>query len=179
MDLLFHMLIPLMLLLVAGVDRKKALMLAPIAIIPDLDVLFSAHRVYLHTIFIPIAILLIPFLYNLTQKKHPSISISRGKPFLATLYYSSHLILDFFGGPVALFWPLTNLGYGLNIGVTVNQQSVIPTIQLHMSLVIEQIVVPNVVTNAAAATTGSIAVAALFFAVILLTKRIRRLSTEE
>ena len=52
MDLLFHILIPLMLVLIAGVDRKKALMLAPIAIIPDLDILFSAHRVYLHTIFI-------------------------------------------------------------------------------------------------------------------------------
>lgn len=179
MDLLFHILIPLMLVLIAGVDRKKALMLAPIAIIPDLDILFSAHRVYLHTIFIPIALLLIPFLYNLTQKKHSNLSIPRGKTFLAILYYSSHLILDFFGGPLAIFWPLTTLGYGLNIGVTVNQQSVIPAIQPHITLVTEQILVPNVVINAAAVTTESIAIATLLVAVILLTPYIKKLTAEE
>ena len=89
------------------------------------------------------------------------------------------LILDFFGGPIAIFWPLTNLGYGLNIGVTVNQQSVIPAIQPHITLVTEQILVPNVVTNASAVTTESIAIALLLLAVILLTQPIKKLTTEE
>lgn len=118
-----------MLALIAGVDRKKAFMLAHIAIISDLDVLLTAHRVYLHTVFIPVAFVLSLFLYNLKQRGLSNLSIPRGEKFLATLYYGSHILLDLFPGPVAILWPLTNIGYGLNVGITVSQQSTIPIIQ--------------------------------------------------
>lgn len=179
MDLLFHMIIPTMLSLIAGADRKKALMLAPIAIIPDLDVLLTAHRVYLHTVFIPVAAVLSLFLYNLKQRGLSNFFIPRGPPFLATLYYSSHILLDLFSGPVAILWPLTSVGYWLNVGITVSQKSAIPIMQPYIAVVTRQIQVPNVVTNVEAATPESVVTAILLLAVILLTQRIKKLSTQD
>jgi len=169
-DLLFHMLIPLMLLLIAGLDRRKALMLAPVAIIPDLDVLLVAHRVYLHTIFIPTAAVIICLLlYELKRGELLNFSPPTQEMFLATTYYCSHILLDLFTGVVAIFWPITSLGYGLNVGITVNQYSVIPTIQPYLAVRVKQIPVPNLVTNVAAATPGSIMTAILFVMIMLLT----------
>lgn len=171
MDLLFHMVIPVMLGLTAGLDRRRALMLAPIAIIPDLDVLLVAHRVYLHTVFIPATMaILCLFLFNLKQRTLIHLPLPTWEILLASLYYLSHLLLDLCPGPVAVFWPLTSVGYGLDIGVTVNQQSVIPTLQPYMRVVTEQIQIPNVVTNVAAATPESIVTAILLLAVMLLTQ---------
>lgn len=163
MDLLFHMLIPTMLALIAGLDRKKALMLAPIAIIPDLDMLLNAHRVYLHTILIPLAISIPLLYYRKKGNQHGQILLP------ASLYYLSHLLLDFFNGPVALFWPLTNIGYGLKTGITVNQKSLIPTTQPYIEVVAKQIKIPNFVTNVAAATSESI-ITAILLAVMLATQ---------
>ena len=169
-DLLFHMLIPLMLLLIAGVNRRKALMLAPVAIIPDLDVLFVAHRVYLHTIFIPTAAVIIClFLHELKRRELLNFSLPTQEMFLATTYYCSHLLLDFFAGPVAIFWPTTNLGYGINVGIIVDQQSIVPAIQPYLSVWVKQIPVPNLVTNVEAATPESIITAILLLVVLLLT----------
>lgn len=165
MDLLFHILIAVMLAWILGVDRKKALMLAPVAIIPDLDVLFAAHRVYLHTLFIPITIAAISFLYKFKREKHHEFLL------LASFYYLSHLFLDFFSGPVAIFWPLTNVGYGLDVGVTVSQRSIIPVIEPHVAVTVKQIPVPNMVTDAAAVTSQSVAVAILLLAVMVLIYR--------
>ena len=171
MDLLFHMVIPVMLALIAGVDRRRALMLAPIAIIPDLDVLLVAHRVYLHTVFIPVTIaILCLFLFNLKQRALIHLPLPRREILLASLYYLGHLLLDLCPGPVAVFWPLTSVGYGLNIGVTVNQQSIIPTVQPYIGVVAKQIQIPNVVTNVAAATPESIVTAILLLAVMFLTQ---------
>lgn len=161
MDLLFHMLIPVMLAWVAGIDRKRAFMLAPIAIIPDLDILLAAHRVYLHTLFIPMTLAATSLIYKLKEGNLHDLA------FLASLYYLSHLFLDFFPGPVAILWPLTNVGYGLNVGVTVSQKSVIPAIQPHLSVTVKEIQVPNIVTDAAAITPQSLATALLFAAIIL------------
>lgn len=172
MDLLFHMVIPVMLGLTAGLDRRRALMLAPIAIIPDLDLLLVAHRVYLHIIFIPVTIaVLFLFLSDLKQRALIHLPLPRREILLASLYYLSHLLLDLCPGPVAVFWPLTGVGYGLNIGITVNQQSVIPTLQPYIRVVTRQIQIPNVVTNVAAATPESIVTAVLLLAVMLLTQR--------
>jgi membrane-bound metal-dependent hydrolase YbcI (DUF457 family) len=165
MDLLFHMLIPVMLAWISGVDRKKALMLAPVAIIPDLDVLFAAHRVYLHTLFIPIAIAAVSFLYKFKRQNHQKLFL------LVSLYYLSHLLLDFFPGPVAILWPLTNIGYGLDVGVTVSQRSNIPVIEPHLAVTVEQISVPNLITEATALTPHSVVVAIFLLTVMIVTQR--------
>jgi len=171
MDLLFHMVIPVMLALIAGVDRRRALMLAPIAIIPDLDVLLVAHRVYLHTVFIPVTIVILClFLFNLKQRALIHLPLPRREILFASLYYLSHLLFDLYPGPVAVFWPLTSVGYRLNIGVIVNQQSVIPTVQPYIRVITKQIQIPNVVTNVAAATMESTVTAILFLTVMFLTR---------
>ncbi len=171
MDLLFHMVIPVMLALIAGVDRKRALMLAPIAVIPDLDVLLVAHRVYLHTVFIPITMaILCLFLSSLKHRAFLRLALPRREILFASFYYLSHLLLDLCPGPVAVFWPLTSVGYGLNIGIIVNQQSVIPTVEPYIRVVTKQIQIPNVVTNVAAATPESIVTAILLLAVMFLTQ---------
>jgi len=171
MDLLFHMVIPVMLALIAGADRRWALMLAPIAVIPDLDVLLVAHRVYLHTVFIPITMaILCLFLFSLKHRAFLRLALPRREILFASFYYLSHLLLDLCPGPVAVFWPLTSVGYGLNIGIIVNQQSVIPTVEPYIRVVTKQIQIPNVVTNVAAATPESIVTAILLLAVMFLTQ---------
>jgi hypothetical protein len=162
MDLLFHMLIPVMLAWIVGVNQRKALMLAPIAIIPDLDVLLSAHRVYLHTLFIPIAIAVVSYLYKLKRGFHQDLI------FLASLFYLSHLLLDFFPGPVAILWPLTNVGYGLNVSLTVSQKNAIPTVKALLAVTAKKIQIPNVVTNAEVVTPQSVVTAILLLAAIVM-----------
>jgi len=159
------MLIPVMLAWIAGVDRRKALMLAPIAIIPDLDVLLSAHRVYLHTLFIPMAIVAVSYLYKLKRGFHQDII------FFAFLFYLSHLLFDFFPGPVAILWPLTNVGYGLDVSLTVSQKSIIPTVQLRLAVIAEQIQIPNIVTNAEVITPQSVVTAIFLLAAIIMIQR--------
>ena len=170
MDSLFHVLIPVMLALVANVDRKRALMLAPIALIPDLDVLLMAHRIYLHTIFVPLAIALVPFfLRSLGRREHRNLFL------LASFYYLSALVLDSFPGPVAILWPLTNVGYGLWVWVGFSQQSVIPMIRPYAMINVKEMQVPNVVTDAAVVTPQSIATALLFVSIILISELRKRL----
>ena len=156
------MLIPVMLAWIAGVDQRKALMLAPIAMIPDLDMLFSAHRVYLHTLFIPMAIVAVSYLYKLKRGIHQDLI------FIASLFYLSHLLLDFFPGPVAILWPLTNVGYGLNVGLTVSQKSAIPTVKPLLAVTAEKIQIPNMVTSAEVVTPQSVVTAILLLAAIIM-----------
>jgi membrane-bound metal-dependent hydrolase YbcI (DUF457 family) len=109
------MLIPAMAAIIAGVSAKKALLLAPIAIIPDLDAAFNAHRLYPHTIFIPVLMAAFALAYAQKRGWKPYGEII----FLAAMFYLSHLMLDFFGGPVGILWPLTNMGYGVIVGLNV------------------------------------------------------------
>lgn len=162
------MLIPVMLAIMAGVEKRKALVLAPIAIIPDLDTLLGAHRVYLHTLFIPLAIPLISLFLNSRRKNSHHHTM-----ILASFYYLSHLLLDLLPGPVAFLWPVTQSGYILEVGVTVNQESVFPAIQPELSLHAQQIPLPNLITEGMIATPQGIMTGILFFAVLAISYRHR------
>src|SRR4030067_259530 len=122
-----------MLALIASVNRKRAFMLAPIALIPDVDTLLMAHRIYLHSIFIPMFVAVIPFFLSAFGRKEYNKLF-----WLASFYYISHIIFDFFPGPVALLWPLTDTGYGVWVGVLVSQQSVLPTFWPYFTPIIEE-----------------------------------------
>ncbi len=170
MDIVFHMVIPAMLAIIAGVSVKKALLLAPIAVIPDLDTAFNAHRLYLHTIFIPIAIMAVAWVYTRKRGWKPYGEIL----FLASLFYLSHLMLDFFGGPVGILWPLTNMGYGVNVGLNVTQQSIVPLSTVKVQFIQQEISYPNAIIDVAAASTQSVAVTIMLFAALVFSKfRIR------
>jgi hypothetical protein len=79
-------------------DHKYILLLLPFAVFPDIDTLATEHRALLHNIFIPLALALI----GISVKKMRSIF------FIATFYFSSHIILDLFGGGIVLFFPFYN-----------------------------------------------------------------------
>ncbi len=99
-DLIIHLLIPLLLLLlVCDKDRRiYVYILLPIALLPDVDLLYE-HRALLHNLFIPLAVLFTSLL-----------TIGRAKITLliSSVYLFSHAILDIFNGGVQIFYPIYN-----------------------------------------------------------------------
>lgn len=94
MEALFHLLVPASIALAAGFDRKKVLMLAPLAILPDLDHAI-AYRAMMHNIFF--LLLVVTAIYAVKWDWEPA--------FLAALFIGSHLLFDI-GGGIALLYPL-------------------------------------------------------------------------
>ena len=105
-----HFLIPLLILLVIypRIDKKLAIGLAALALVPDLDFFIEfTHRYLFHSIFFPIILSLIIYFFTKNLKV-----------FLISLYYlMSHLIFDLTTGAVALFWPLYQRLIEINISL--------------------------------------------------------------
>jgi membrane-bound metal-dependent hydrolase YbcI (DUF457 family) len=161
------MLIPAMLAIIAGLSKKKTLLLTLIAVIPDLDAAFNAHRLYLHTIFIPIVIA--AFALACSQKKtwKPYAQLI----FITALFYASHIFLDFFNSPVGLLWPLTNTGYAINLSLHVTQQGIIPFASVGFNIITQQMIIPNSLVDVPAISPESIAVAFLLLLALLIPQR--------
>ncbi|MBD3228812.1 MAG: hypothetical protein GF329_11555 [Candidatus Lokiarchaeota archaeon] len=98
---LIHLLIPMAALIIAGFNRKNVIILSPLAVIADTDLLFGAHRSILHSFFIlgPISLILIFYSF-----KYRSDWKSSG--IIISIYLLSHPLLDLFTGPIQLLWPL-------------------------------------------------------------------------
>ena len=107
-----HILIPMLIMLVVfpKVNKKLAIGLALLALVPDLDFFIDfTHRFLMHNIFFTTGLSLIIYFFTKDMKI-----------FLMSLYYlTSHLILDLTVGAVALFYPL----YQRLIEVTVSLNS--------------------------------------------------------
>ena len=105
-----HFLIPLLILLVVypRIDKRMAIGLALLTLIPDLDFFIDfTHRYLFHSIFFPIILSLIIYFFS-----------KNIKVFLISLYYLiSHLILDLATGAIALFWPLYQRLIEINISL--------------------------------------------------------------
>jgi len=99
MDPFMHLLLPLLFLLAVRVDAKKALLFAPLAVLPDFDALFGLHRALFHS-FIPILVLPMIFLVYSKLRKPEWMFGS----MIALFYLASHVVLDL--GGVAFFWPV-------------------------------------------------------------------------
>ena len=95
-----HLIIPLfaLIILCKKENYKYALVLLPVAVFSDSDVLFNQHRGLFHNVFIPIAILLIAYIW----KQNRTILL------IIAFYTSSHLLLDIFNGGIAPFYPFDN-----------------------------------------------------------------------
>jgi len=99
MDPFIHLLMPLLFLLAVRIDAKKALLFAPLAILPDFDALFGLHRALFHS-FIPILVLPMMFLvYSKLRKPEWMLG-----SVIVLFYLASHVVLDL--GGVAFFWPV-------------------------------------------------------------------------
>jgi len=99
MDPFMHLLLPLLFLLAVRVDAKKALLFAPLAVLPDFDALFGLHRALFHS-FIPILLLPMIFLIYSRLRKPEWVFGS----MIALFYLASHVVLDL--GGVAFLWPV-------------------------------------------------------------------------
>jgi len=105
-EVLIHLLIPVAALIIAGFDRKLVLIFCPLAVIPDIDVIFGAHRSFLHSLiflgFFSILFLFYTSRYKPQWKTHAII---------ISLLLLSHPLLDFITGPVQLLWPIDTYYY--------------------------------------------------------------------
>ncbi len=113
MDLLMHLLFPLLFLLALRVDTRRAVLLAPLAVLPDLDALFGLHRALGHS-FIPILVLpmaLLAYSKYMRPEWMPAAVLTQ-------FYLASHVVLDL--GGVAFLWPLVGDQFYLELGVTLS-----------------------------------------------------------
>lgn len=106
-DPVIHLVVPVLLCMVAadyiGWNKKTVLLLSPIAVLPDLDVLVDLHHGLGHNVFLftPfIALYAIGHWANNTHLREISI--------VAAVYLSSHLVFDFFQSGLIPLYPLNN-----------------------------------------------------------------------
>ncbi|MGZ4907538.1 MAG: hypothetical protein ACXV5F_02630 [Halobacteriota archaeon] len=106
-----HLGVGLVALLLYFDDRHRtyALLLLPFAVLPDLDhyAPFYAPRLYFHNFFILIPSLAV-VLYGWATKRRMMFDVG----LMASFGVLSHLVLDFFAGSEALFYPLMVARYG-------------------------------------------------------------------
>ncbi|UCE91157.1 MAG: metal-dependent hydrolase [Methanobacteriota archaeon] len=99
MDPFQHLILPLLFLLAMRIDTRRAVMFAPLAILPDFDSLFGLHRALGHS-FVPVLVLpMIILLYAKYRKPEWLLSA-----LIVQFYLASHGVLDM--GGVAFLWPL-------------------------------------------------------------------------
>jgi len=88
--------------------RKYVLLLLPFAMLPDIDHFIPyAPRVVYHNVFLLVPPLIIA-VYGLEIKNKVLYDVA----LMAGFCLFSHLVLDFFNGGVALFYPLQTAWYG-------------------------------------------------------------------
>lgn len=111
MDPLMHLMLPLMFLLALKVDARRAVLLAPLAVLPDFDALFGLHRALGHS-FVPILVAPAAVLIYSHVKRPEWYQAA----LVAQFYLASHVILDL--GGVAFLWPVVQEQFYLDLGVT-------------------------------------------------------------
>ena len=111
MDPFQHLLLPLLFLLAIRVDARRAVLFAPLAVLPDFDALFGLHRALGHS-FIPILVL--PLAIILYAKyRRPEWLLSA---IVVQFYLASHVVLDL--GGVAFLWPFTTDQFYIDPSIT-------------------------------------------------------------
>jgi len=115
MDPLIHVALPALLLLAMRLDPRSVLLFAPLAIVPDLDVV-HLHRATFHNVFVTVALPLAFVTYS--RLRRPEWTMNS---LLALFFLSSHLVLDL--GGVSVFWPfVTDLWY-LDTNISISMRS--------------------------------------------------------
>jgi hypothetical protein len=119
-----HIGVGLVALLLYFDDRHRmwALLLLPFAVLPDLDhfVPFYDPRIYFHNVFMLVPPLAVG-LYGLATKR----TVLRDVGLMASFLLWTHLMLDFFTGGEALFYPLTMKEYAFVSRPTLSREAVV------------------------------------------------------
>jgi len=100
MDPVIHVALPLLFLLAMRVETRMAILLAPLAIFPDFDVITGLHRVAFHNFIVTLVLPAAMIIYS--WRKRP-----QWLPWalVAQFYLASHIVLDLSG--VSFMWPMT------------------------------------------------------------------------
>ncbi|MGA3360119.1 MAG: metal-dependent hydrolase [Halobacteriota archaeon] len=123
---IIHLLVGLVALLLYFDDRHRmwALLLLPFAVLPDLDHFHIAFlydpRVYFHNVFMLVPPLVVG-LYGLATKR----TLVRDVGFMASFLLWTHLMLDYFTGGEALFFPLTKREFAFSGSRTLSEDAVV------------------------------------------------------
>jgi len=117
-DLLVHILIPLTALLLFYDKRYRnyVILLAPLAIFPDLDHVINASlpRALFHNVFILVPTTTLALFFHKTRDRNNQNDTGNrvyNIAIITTFYLLSHLILDSFNGGVSLFYPFSTHRY--------------------------------------------------------------------
>lgn len=95
-------------------ERRKGLFLLLnfIAILPDFDFIFLAHRGVSHSLFTPLLILLVGLVVRKGLAKQDDEKAFYGDIIiLAAVFWQIHIILDIGMGPLAILWPISEKYY--------------------------------------------------------------------
>ena len=91
---------------------KRALLVALVGLLPDIDALFRIHRWATHSLVLTALVVAIAVL---------SVSATRreylGHVALFSALYTLHIVMDVFTGPTPILWPLSSKEYAVSIGV--------------------------------------------------------------
>lgn len=125
MDVLAHLVVPLLCLLAARVPVRRALALAPLGLLADVDALVGPHRAVLHNLFAVALVALV--VYAVAQSGVGRVADPGRLAGLAALAYGSHLLLDLPWG-VALLWPLVPQALVLHPALLVDMGGALPVL---------------------------------------------------
>ena len=106
MEPLLHLVVPFTALTLYGLEWRKALPLALLALLPDFDVFFRVHRSMSHSLVV-ISLVGLPLLMLAYRMKTPQAG------WLGLLAVYSHIALDVFAGYTPILWPL----YGKSVWI--------------------------------------------------------------
>ena len=99
MEPLIHLVVPFTALTLYGLEWRKALPIALLAVLPDFDVFFHVHRSMSHSLVVISAVGL-PLLMLAYGLKSLRVGL------LGLLAVASHIALDVFDGYTPVLWPL-------------------------------------------------------------------------
>jgi hypothetical protein len=132
-DLILHILVPLtaLLLFYDRRYRKYIILLAPLAILPDIDHIITVglQRALFHNVFILVPTLTLALYFYETRNASNKNDVSNllyNITLIATFYLLSHLILDSFDGGVSLFYPFLLRKYPLVFDLAVQGGNIVP-----------------------------------------------------
>ena len=110
-DLLAHYAISY--LIASRVEKpRRAMALALIGLLPDLDVLLRIHRWVTHSLVLTVLVASVAATAALRVAPHSLERIALGSGL-----YAVHLLLDLFTAPTPILWPLSSEAYMVEVGL--------------------------------------------------------------
>ena len=115
MEPIIHFLIPVLVVLALfpKIDRRVVLLLSPLTVIMDLDILMW-HRFLLHNVFF--ALFVVSLVYAICRAKKYKAKMP---VMIAAFFLISHIILDLGGPGVGMFYPAYDKNIMMDFGLDV------------------------------------------------------------